>query len=59
MHDGLSIQQETFAARMARLGGSLGAAGQRVAGFIARKPATVLAGSALELAQMRAHPMLP
>jgi DNA-binding MurR/RpiR family transcriptional regulator len=50
MHDGLSIQQETFAARMARLGGSLGAAGQRVAGFIARKPATVLAGSALELA---------
>ena len=33
MHDGLSIQQETFAARMARLGGSLGAAGQRVAGF--------------------------
>jgi DNA-binding MurR/RpiR family transcriptional regulator len=50
MHDDLSIQAETFAARTARLGGSLGAAGQRVADFIAHKPAAVLAGSALELA---------
>jgi DNA-binding MurR/RpiR family transcriptional regulator len=50
MHDDLSIQPEMFAARVARLGGSLGAAGQRVAGFIAQKPAAVLAGSALALA---------
>ncbi len=50
MHEDLSIHPETFAARAARLGGSLGAAGQRVAEFIAQKPAAVLAGSALELA---------
>lgn len=50
MHDDLSIQAETFAERVGRLGASLGAAGQRVAAFIAQKPAAVLASSALELA---------
>jgi DNA-binding MurR/RpiR family transcriptional regulator len=50
MCNDLSIQPETFAARAVRLRGSLGAAGQRVADFIAQKPAAVLAGCALDLA---------
>ena len=42
--------QETLSARISRLGGSLGAAGQRVAHFIARNPAAALASSAVDLA---------
>jgi DNA-binding MurR/RpiR family transcriptional regulator len=42
--------QETLPARISRLGGSLGAAGQRVASFIAQSPAAALASSALDLA---------
>ena len=50
MDDNPVLQPEPFAARMVRLGGSLGAAGQRVLGFIAQNPAAALASSALELA---------
>jgi DNA-binding MurR/RpiR family transcriptional regulator len=39
-----------LAARLSRLGGSLGAAGQRVANFIAQNPAAALASSAVDLA---------
>ena len=42
--------QETLSARLARLGGSLGVAGQRVAHFIAQNPAAALASSAMDLA---------
>src|SRR5271165_395056 len=42
--------QKTLSARLARLGGSLGAAGQRVAHFIAQNPAAALASSAMDLA---------
>src|SRR5271154_4541509 len=50
MNDDPPGGSDPFEARMARLGGSLGAAGQRVAGFIAANPAAALASSALELA---------
>jgi DNA-binding MurR/RpiR family transcriptional regulator len=43
-------QHETLPARISRLGGSLGAAGQCVATFIAQNPAAALASSAMELA---------
>lgn len=46
------MQPETFAARTARLGGALGAAGHRVADFIVQRPAAALASSALDLATM-------
>lgn len=42
--------QESLPARIARLGGSLGAAGQSVAQFIAQSPAAALAGSARDMA---------
>ncbi len=41
---------ETFPARISRLGGSLGAAGHCVATFIAQNPAAALASSAMDLA---------
>jgi DNA-binding MurR/RpiR family transcriptional regulator len=41
---------ETLPARILRLGGSLGAAGQCVAHFIAQNPAAALASSAMDLA---------
>ena len=50
MHDISDRPHETLAARLSRLGGSLGAAGQRVANFIAQNPATALASSAVDLA---------
>jgi DNA-binding MurR/RpiR family transcriptional regulator len=46
------MRPETFVARTARLRGVLGAAGHRVADFIAQRPAAALASSALELAAM-------
>jgi DNA-binding MurR/RpiR family transcriptional regulator len=50
MDDNSLMRPRPFDARVARLGGSLGAAGQRVASFIAQHPAAALASSALELA---------
>jgi DNA-binding MurR/RpiR family transcriptional regulator len=50
LHDISDRPQETLSARISRLGGSLGAAGQRVAHFIARNPAAALASSAVDLA---------
>src|SRR5450432_3969957 len=44
------MSRETFAARVARLGGSLGGSGMRVVRFIEQNPASALASSALELA---------
>jgi DNA-binding MurR/RpiR family transcriptional regulator len=41
---------EMLSARITRLGGSLGAAGQRVAHFIVQNPAAALASSAMDLA---------
>jgi DNA-binding MurR/RpiR family transcriptional regulator len=49
MGDNLS-SLETFEQRMARMTGSLSAAGQRVARFIAQNPAVALASSAMDLA---------
>ena len=50
MNDNLAMSPETLSARVSRLGGSLGAAGQRVAGFIVQNPAATLASSAMDLA---------
>src|ERR1700761_8021600 len=44
------MSPETLSARVSRLGGSLGAAGQRGAGFIVQNPAAALASSAMDLA---------
>ena len=50
MDDISARPQESLSARLARLGGSLGVAGQRVAHFIAQNPAAALASSAMDLA---------
>jgi DNA-binding MurR/RpiR family transcriptional regulator len=50
LNDISDSSQETLPARISRLGGSLGAAGQRVVHFIAQNPAIVLASSAMDLA---------
>ena len=50
MNDNLAMSPETLSARVSRLGGSLGAAGQRVAYFIVQNPAAALASSAMDLA---------
>ena len=50
MNDNSDTSPETLSARVSRLGGSLGAAGQRVAGFIVQNPAATLASSAMDLA---------
>ena len=50
MNDNLAMSPETLSARVSRLGGSLGAAGQRVAHFIVQNPAAALASSAMDLA---------
>ncbi len=50
MDDISDSQLETLPARILRLGGSLGAAGQGVATFIAQNPAAALASSAMDLA---------
>jgi DNA-binding MurR/RpiR family transcriptional regulator len=50
VNDNSATSPETLSARVSRLGGSLGAAGQRVAGFIVQNPAATLASSAMDLA---------
>ncbi len=50
MNDSLAMPPEMLSARITRLGGSLGAAGQRVAHFIVQNPAAALASSAMDLA---------
>jgi DNA-binding MurR/RpiR family transcriptional regulator len=50
VNDNLAMSPETLSARVSRLGGSLGAAGQRVVGFIVQNPAATLASSAMDLA---------
>jgi DNA-binding MurR/RpiR family transcriptional regulator len=50
VNDNLAMSPETLSARVSRLGGSLGAAGQRVAYFIVQNPAAALASSAMDLA---------
>ena len=50
LDDNADRSQDTLPARISRLGRSLGAAGQRVANFIAQNPAATLASSALDLA---------
>jgi DNA-binding MurR/RpiR family transcriptional regulator len=50
VNDNLATSPETLSARVSRLGGSLGAAGQRVAHFIVQNPAAALASSAMDLA---------
>jgi DNA-binding MurR/RpiR family transcriptional regulator len=50
VNDNLAMSPETLSARVSRLGGSLGAAGQRVAHFIVQNPAAALASSAMDLA---------
>lgn len=50
LHDISDRSQETLPARISRLSGSLGAASQRVANFIAQNPAAALASSAVDLA---------
>jgi DNA-binding MurR/RpiR family transcriptional regulator len=50
VNDNSAISPEPLSARLSRLGGSLGAAGQRVARFIVQNPAAALASSAMDLA---------
>jgi len=50
VNDSLAMPPEMLSARITRLGGSLGAAGQRVAHFIVQNPAAALASSAMDLA---------
>jgi DNA-binding MurR/RpiR family transcriptional regulator len=50
VNDNLAMPPEPLSARVSRLGGSLGAAGQRVAHFIMQNPAAALASSAMDLA---------
>jgi DNA-binding MurR/RpiR family transcriptional regulator len=50
VNDNLAMLPESLSARVSRLGGSLGAAGQRVARFIVQNPAAALASSAMDLA---------
>ena len=50
MNDNLATSPETLSGRVSRLGGSLAAAGQRVARFIVQNPAAALASSAMDLA---------
>jgi DNA-binding MurR/RpiR family transcriptional regulator len=50
VNDNSALSPETLSGRVSQLGGSLGAAGQRVARFIVQNPAAALASSAMDLA---------
>jgi DNA-binding MurR/RpiR family transcriptional regulator len=50
VNDTFAMSSETLSERVSRLGGSLGAAGQRVAHFVVQNPAATLASSAMEIA---------